>query len=384
MILRQIRATEVRVPFRSGWTDSPEYGTSSWKDQTKWILEIETADGLTGIGETPRGVSRASIEWISRSLAGRSLDTLNLTQLALPVGGEGYLLAPADSRERGDDWEYSLPDRVPFFGFEIALWDLLGKRAQLPLFTLFGGAWRQSIPMGFWIGRMTPADAARQMEIGLEMGFRSLKMKAFPQDDIAEVVGAIRKTAGFDLPITIDPNRKFQRLSETLRIDRSLQNFAEITYEDPFPYHAIEWRELRRVTGRSLIWHATKSSLRADPIQAAIDGSCDGVNISPFSAKEILNHAENAAVNRILHWQGSGLDLGIFDAFLLHTSAASQTAALPGDAIGHLLRENDLIEESLVPIDSAIPVPRMPGLGVTLDTGALAHYQVNSLHFPEK
>lgn len=381
MKISTIRATEVRVPFKAGWTDSPEFGSAAWKDQTKWILEIETVDGLTGIGETPRSVSRGSIEWISRSLIGRSLDSLNFAQLALPAGGEGYLLPPADSENRGEDWEYSLPDRVPYFGFEIALWDLLGRRAQLPLYTLFGGAWRQRIPMGFWIGRMNPRDAARQTEVALSLGFQSLKMKAFPQDPIAEIVGAIRHTAGFDLPITIDPNRKFQRLGDTLKIDRTLTAYSEISYEDPFPYHAIEWRELRRLTGRPLIWHATKSSLRADPIQAAIDGSCDGLNISPFSAKEILNHAENAAVNRLPHWQGSGLDLGIFDAFLLHTSAASQTAALPGDAIGHLLREDDLIEESLTPIDSAIPVPTHPGLGVTLDARALAHFRVSSLEF---
>jgi len=381
MNITSIRATEVHVPFKVGWTDSPEYGTSSWKEQTKWILQIDSSDGTTGLGETPRGVPRSAIESIAKALLGKRLDAINFAQLTLPAGGDGYLLPPSDSADRGPDWEYSVTNRTPFFGFEIALWDLLGKRAGLPLFTLFGGAWRRSVPMGFWIGRMNPKDAARQTEIALSLGFRSMKMKAFPQDNIAEIVGAIRNVAGFDLPLVIDPNRKFQRLGDTLRIDRTLRAFPDISYEDPFPYNATTWRELRRATERPLIWHATTPGTRANAIQAASDGICEGVNISPFSAREILTEAENAARHRLPHWQGSGLELGIMDAFLLHTSAASQTAALPGDAIGHLLRDDDLIQETLTPVDSAIPVPDGPGLGVTLDAAAAARYQVGALRF---
>jgi L-alanine-DL-glutamate epimerase-like enolase superfamily enzyme len=381
MKITRIQATEVHVPFREGYTDSPEFGSSSWKCSRKWILEIETSEGVTGIGETPRGISKVAVEGISLQLVGKRVEDLNFSRLGLPAGGEGYLLPPVDSENKGADWEYQITDCVPFFGFEIALWDLLGKRAGLPLFLLFGGAWRREIPMGFWIGRMNPADAARQTEIGLAMGFRSLKMKAFAQDNIAAIVQAIHSAAGFPLPIVIDSNRKFNRLGEALRIDRSLGDIEGISYEDPFDYHPVEWLEFRRLTGRPLIWHATAKQLRADPVRASQEGTCDGINISPFSCREILTHAENASRHQLLHWQGSGLDLGIIDAFLLHTSAASRTAALPGDAIGHLLREDDLINESLLPVNSAIPVPAGSGLGVTLDHKAVERYSLDTMEF---
>lgn len=381
MKISHIRATEVCVPFRTGWTDSPEYGTSSWKTLGKWILEVETPEGLCGIGETPRGIGRATVEKIGHHLIGRNIASVNLSQIMLPPGGDGYALSPADSQNRGPDWEYQIPDRTPFFGFEIALWDLIAKHARLPLYQIFGGAWRDRIPMGFWIGRMTPNDAARQTEMAVAMGFRSLKMKAFPQDDIAAIVRAIRSAAGFDLPIVIDPNRKFHRFCEALRIDHTLRDLAEISYEDPFSYHPVEWQEFRRATGRPLILHAAHAGVRADPALVARDGACDYVNISPFSAREILTDAAVAAKHRILHWQGTGLDLGIIDTFLLHTSAAAQTASLPGDAIGHLLREDDLIEEPLLPIDSAIPIPTGSGLGVTLDRKNLESYRIDQMEF---
>ncbi|MBN8708279.1 MAG: hypothetical protein BGO12_15275 [Verrucomicrobia bacterium 61-8] len=381
MKITRILATEVHVPFRSGWTDSPQYGTSSWKTLSKWILEITTSDGLSGLGETPRGIGRAAVERIARHLLGRDLGSVNLSQIMIPPGGDGYALSPVDSENRGPDWEYHIADRTPFFGFEIALWDLMARRARLPLFQIFGGAWRDRVPMGFWIGRMTPADAARQVEIAMEMGFRSLKMKAFPQDDIAGIVRAVRSAAGFAMPIVIDPNRKFHRFREALDIDFSLRDQTDIAYEDPFPYHPAEWQEFRRATGRPLILHAIAAGVGADPHRVAQDGACDYVNISPFSAREILTDAATAARHRLLHWQGTGLDLGIIDAFLLHTSAAAQTASLPGDAIGHLLREDDLIEEDLKPVESAIPVPTGPGLGVTLDRRRMESYRVDQMDF---
>lgn len=381
MKVSRIQATEVCVPFRSGWTDSAQYGSSSWKTLSKWILEIETTDGLSGLGETPRGIGRAAVERTARHLIGRCIDSINLSQLMIPPGGDGYALSPADSQDRGPDWEYHIVDRTPHFGFEIAIWDLMAKRAQLPLFQILGGAWRDRVPMGFWIGRMTPSDAARQAEIAVEMGFRSLKMKAFPQDDIAGIVRAVRSAAGFTMPIVIDPNRKFHRFREALDIDYSLRDETDISYEDPFTYHPVEWQEFRRATGRPLILHAAAAGVRADPYRVAQDGACDYVNISPFSAREILTDAAIAAKFRILHWQGTGLDLGIIDAFLLHTSAASQTASLPGDAIGHILREDDLIEEQLIPVESAIPVPAAPGLGVTLDRRSMASYRIDQMEF---
>ena len=374
MRIERIQATEVEVPFRTGWTDSAEYGASSWKSQSKWIIEVTLAGGLIGIGETPRGVTGRAVEMLGKHLLGKALADINLSQLYLPPGGDGYLLPPRDSIHPGDDWEYQVPDRVPHLGFEIALWDLMGKLAGLPLHALFGGSWRKSVPMGFWIGRMNAADAERQARTAVELGFQSMKIKAFPQDDIASVVRAVHAGAGFAMPVVIDSNRKFQRLGDALKIDRTLREFDGVSYEDPFPYHPTEWQEFRRSTERPLYWHATKSQIRADPVRAGMDGTCDGLNISPFSAKEILRDAENASLFNLLHWQGSGLDLGIFDAFLLHTSAASRTAGLPGDAIGHVLREDDLIEEELPVIAGAIVVPEKPGLGVTPDRSALRRY----------
>lgn len=363
MQIRKIRATEVRVEFRDGWTDSEEFGRGEWEKTPKWIIEVEFDNGVRGLGESPRGVGREAVEHLAHQLAGKRLAEINLKQPALPKGGNAYALPPENSISRGDLWEYVPRDTTAWCAFEMACRDAMGKAAGLPLASLFGGAWRDRVPMAFWIGRLNPRDAAAQTRRAVEWGFRSMKMKAFFQDDIAAVVGAIREAAGFPIPITIDPNLKFYRFAQALEVDRTLRDFTGITYEDPFPYHPVEWQEFRRRTGRQLIWHANKDGSRADPIKAAMDGACDGLNISYDSADEIFRDAGIASQFGMIHWQGTGLDLGIYDAFRLQTSAACRTAVLPGDAVGHLLRKDDLIEESLVPIEGNIPLPKGAGPG---------------------
>src|SRR5437868_622653 len=72
-IIDRVRVTPVLVPAKPDSLNSPEItdedadflakfkvGKSfdDFVNQTKWILEIETADGLCGIGETYRSVER--------------------------------------------------------------------------------------------------------------------------------------------------------------------------------------------------------------------------------------------------------------------------------------------------------------------------------------
>jgi muconate cycloisomerase len=94
--------------------------------------------------------------------------------------------------------------------------------------------------------------------------------------------------------------------------------------------------------------------------------------------------AEVAAQFGIAHWQGTGLDLGILDAIRLQSSAAARTCVLSGDAIGHRIREDDLILEEFPVSDGQILVPKGPGLGVTLDREAMQRYQLRRETITEK
>src|SRR5690242_12824649 len=76
-------------------------GLSTFDAVPKWIVRLHTDTGLTGIGESSRGESEASVDLGIAALVGRDPRTLPLHQLPLPAG-------------------------AAYTTFEMALFDLLG------------------------------------------------------------------------------------------------------------------------------------------------------------------------------------------------------------------------------------------------------------------
>jgi len=370
MKVSSIVATEVRVPMRKGYVDSAIYGDAEWKHLPKWIIELQFDNGIVGLGESPRGVTWPEVKQFGEFLVGKSLTELQLQRIFLAQEANNDMLTPPASKVPSRRWEYDYPKGYVYYGFECALFDAWGKVSDLPVSSLMGGAFRDRVATSFWIGRMTPDDAARQAARARKLGFTTLKMKASIEDDLPATVKAIREAAGEPFPIVIDPNNRFFRLVEALQVARTLDRFEDIWFEDPFPYQKEDWLEFRRQTRRPLVWHTSW------PWVAAQDRACDYLNLSSYSNWETRFLAEVAAKFGMLHWQGTGLDGGILDALRLHSSAAARTCVLSGDAIGHRIREDDLIVEELKVSDGCILVPTGVGLGVHLDREAMKRYRL--------
>ena len=185
---------------------------------------------------------------------------------------------------------------------------------------------------------------------------------------MVEIVRAIKSVAGSDAPVVIDPNLRFYRLCETLAIASKLEEFTNVMLEDPFPLQVGEWQLFRQSSRVPLVLHSA-----GDLSTAIQEHCCDHLNLGG-SAWQFLADAHLAWTFGMRCWHGSGVELGILDAFILHKSAAARCCTLAGDAFGHLIRSDDLIVETLEIRNGAIRVPTGPGLGVTLDKKAVAKY----------
>ena len=99
-------------------------------------LEIDTEDGLTGLGETFRGA--ATVETmihaeIAPQLLGRDASAIESINALLTQPYVGYNASGAETRAAS--------------AVDIALWDLAGQRQQVPLYQALGGAARTGIPV---------------------------------------------------------------------------------------------------------------------------------------------------------------------------------------------------------------------------------------------
>ncbi|HWL53533.1 MAG TPA: mandelate racemase/muconate lactonizing enzyme family protein [Chthoniobacteraceae bacterium] len=366
-VIDRIIATEVIVPARKHAVDRPEFGASLFDQKSKWMIEIFTSGGLVGYGESRRGASRASMERSANHLLGKPLHSLAWNCPVPPDlsadSAWGHATPPVPHRFHEMDFTSLDGD----FGYSVAILDLWAKSLQVPLHRFLGGSVRDAVPTSWWFGRSDPAHAAQQMQIGLAHGFTSVKIKVTADDDVEGIVRAIKEVAGPETLIVIDPNGRFYRRSEALKIARRLERYPNIILEDPFPFEIREWQLFRAQTSLPLALH------KGDWVLGAREHACDYVNLG-FPVHRFLGNARAAFLMGLLCWHGSGVELGVLDSYMLHASAVAPNCALPGDAMGHRIRESSLIEEELAVANGAIEVPQGPGLGVTLDRAALRHY----------
>lgn len=369
-IITRVRATPVRVPAKPDSLNSPEIEDedtafltkfkvgATWADfvnQTKWILELETAEGMIGIGETYRSVIEEELFPLLPTLLGQ--DVLRLNWRALPVEHP------------------RIYDAV-----ECAVLDLAGKLLGVPVYQLLGGAYRNRVECSGWTGRRTPQDAARKAKEAMERGHRVFKFKCADNDPIRDWATAIQAACGNGIRILLDPNQRWGTVAQTLALLEGVPKELLYGLEDPVDRQDYAaFRELRERLGIPLFIHISlpyrhQGQRAEDALQVLKEQCADGFNFNgPLFA--FVQLAALAALDGKACWRGSEVDLGILETAALHSCSAAASCTIPSDIFGELVRVDDLIEPGLRFEAGKALVPQSVGLGVELDRDALERYR---------
>lgn len=363
-----IRAHEVVAPARKGATDSESMG--GFMDGVVWhqmpivLLEFRSSDDVVALGEVTRGFTigelRPMLEaLVGVKLAGVSLATLPPAFRQPPMWNLLEMHAPP---------LWASPSPV-LAAVEVALLDWAGKRLGCRAVDLLGGAYRDRVSVDYWCGRQSPADLGPLVARARELGFRGIKTKSRSGDPTVAQIKAIKSAGGADFGVTIDPMFQWHSPHDALHTFRSLDRFANVRIEDPFPQDRPEfWQRVRSVSGVPLIWHARG----IDPARRALEARCaDGFNCSGGIA-EFLTIAHAVETAGYSCWHGSMIELGVGQAAHLHAAAAARCCTMASDFCSGFVREHTLVTWDWPYRDGSLPLPPGPGLGVELDLGAVA------------
>jgi len=140
---------------------------------------------------------------------------------------------------------FQIPPAVTVVDY--ALWDLLGKIKNQPIYQLLGGKANEKLMFNFFItGQLspTPQGKAEEAKKVVAAGVKSLSLKAGPnwgnpdmKADVANV-RAVRKAVGDDIELCVDTNGGYDYTS-ALDLGRRLEEFNLFKYEQPVPYWDI-------------------------------------------------------------------------------------------------------------------------------------------------
>ena len=374
MKITKVDCYQVVVLTHPDRVNSEDFGPAVFDETAKIVMEAYTDEGLVGLGETPRGTGEA---YVRSTLS--LLKDVELTEIC-------FQEPPLCDMSENDMFGHEHPQRpnrltersfVSYSdqGFHALLLDLLGKKVGLPVSALMGGAYRDRVRVDYWMGRMTPEDSARVCKDAKELGYSGVKSKCALEDDNVERAQAILDVCGSDFKITFDPNSRFYRYGEAISMLKRLANVGNIgCVEDPFNKFDLEGYRLLR--GHGLFPVALHLNYNSQLIDAIRGDACDFMNLGGLPWQ--VHHAGSTCwLAGIPTWHGSGLDLGITEAMMLHICAATKSMTRPSDILGRNIRQHNLVTNPFTVTDGTIQVPTAPGLGVELDRDALDRHTTN-------
>ena len=360
-----MKITEIKTfPFRCGWRD--------------WLfLKVYTDEGISGLGEAGLAVYERSVS-----------DLIHDLEVYLVGKDPRQIELHWNTIYRDSYWQPSATLLSALGGIEMALWDILGKSLNVPVYILLGGACHSRIKVynnDWYLSARSLEDYAKLAQQAVAQGFRHLKWDPFWGYDIfidgdqmrraKECVRIVREAVGDEVELLIEMHGRFSP-DTAIRMARELEEYNPYWIEEPIPPNCT-------VDALAKVSASTRIPVAAGERISTRWGYWDVLNKQAVSVIQpdiiccggILEAKKVAAMAQV-HYIGvaphsaSGPALA---AASIHLDACTpnfliQELFYPDQAAyGEILKEH-----FIVPKNGFIELPTKPGLGLELDEKAVS------------
>lgn len=386
----------MRIKDIKTWVTVPPTGIggSFWV-----ILKITTDNGIEGIGEcygipVSGDIACSMIEdTFERYFVGE--DPHHIETLFRRVYSAGFTQRP-DISMMG-----------VFSGIEIALWDILGKAHEQPVYNLIGGRFHPRIRTYTYLyphnvdAKGNPSDnsgdvyhdpdaAARRALDYLEMGFTAIKQdpagpysfqggRELSLHELArtvENIRRIREAVGDRADILVGTHGQMTT-SSALRLARQLEPFDPLWFEEPCPPDQME--AIGRVAGATSIPVATGERLTTK--QEFHQALKTGVSILQPDIGRSGGILETRKISTLAELFNAQIAPHIYCGPIAHAAAAHVAFSSPAFLILETIQSafhDAVVEQPLAWEGGYMPAPTAPGLGIALNEAAVEAHPYTS------
>ena len=366
-----IRATTVTVPLHAPLRHS---NGAHWGRFVRTLVEVETDDGLIGLGEMGGGgeSAEAAFRQLKTYLVGHNPFELEAMRFKI--------CNPTASLYNNRTQLHA--------ALEFACLDIMGKFLNVPVYDLLGGKVRDIVGFASYLffryphaqtgaGEVRTVDqlVAEAKALKASHGFTAHKLKGgvFAPDYELEAFRAMAHAVGPD-SVRYDPNAALST-EAAIRFGHAIEDLNNDYFEDP------TWglNGMRRVREKVRIPLATNTvvinfeqlatNVRDPAVDVILLDTTFWGGIRP--CVKAAGVCETFQTGIAVHSSG---ELGVQLATMLHLGAVVPNLAFKADAHYHHLVD-DVIVGGLMPyVNGEITVPSGPGLGVTLDRERVGKY----------
>ena len=345
------------------------------------LVQIHTDEGITGISEGGRNLNvfRAYLDDLIKPLLIGEDPTRPRKIWELLALGKGQQATRFPSQIVG--------------AIDVALWDITGKAAGMPIYQLLGGASRTEIPLYWSRGNgwsKSPEEMLSEVQEGYDKGYRAFKVRmdwrdyrqdANPAKDFA-IFKKCREWLPEDCPLSFDASCGYS-VPTAIEQGRRFEDLGIAHFEEPLPQY--DYPGLKQVvdsldcavsTGEQEIssWRIRDLMHLGNPdiLQPDI------LNVGGLS--EMMRVYEMAAVyNKIV--MPHSPSVGANSMASLHLYSTVTNAVRPHEFseefTGPVEQVAKLFKEPVLPRNGSISIPDRPGLGLEVDPEALEKFIVD-------
>ena len=371
MKIIDIRATPVTVPLEAPLRHA---NGCHWGRFVRTVVEVETDEGLIGLGEMGGGGESAvaAFNGLKPYLLGH--DPTRLEQMRFLIANPTASL-------------YNNRTQV-LAALEFACLDILGQKWGVPVYDILGGRVRDYVPFASYLFFRYPngedhAGEVRTCEqllaeakaLKQQYGFTSHKLKGgvFPPEYELECYRALAESLPGD-SFRFDPNGVWST-EQAIWFGQRIEDLKNDYLEDPvFGLHGMRrTREKVRMplaTNTVVVgFEQLAANIRETAVDVILLDTTFWGGIRPCVKAAGICEAFQLGV--AVHSSG---ELGIQLATMLHLGAAVPNLTFAADAHYHHLVDDVIEGGKLTYCHGAIPVPNAPGLGVKLDRDRMKEY----------
>ena len=371
MKITDIKVTTVTVPLEAPLRHS---NGAHWGRFVRTVIEVETDEGITGLGEMGGGGESAELAFagLKSYLVGH--DPFELERMRFAICN------PTASLYNNRTQLYA--------ALEFACLDIIGKKLGVPVHDLLGGRVRERVAFASYLffrypnpetgrGEVRTAEqlVAEAKALKAAHGFTSHKLKGgvFPPDYELACFRALAAAVPGE-GVRYDPNGVMTP-DQAIQFGRAIEDLRNDYLEDP-TYGLASMRRVREKVRMPLATNTVvvnfeqlAANIRDPAVDVILLDTTFWGGIRPCIKAAGICEAFGLGV--AVHSSG---ELGIQLATMLHLGAVVPNLGFAADAHYHHLADDIIEGGKFVYRDGAIAVPRTPGLGVTLDREKLGKY----------
>lgn len=264
-------------------------------------------------------------------------------------------------------------------GVDLAVYDLVGRAFNLPIWALIGGRRMDRVPMVGVVGIISPEQAARDALEQVALGFDTIKIKIGldGEEDVSRVE-AVRKAVGDRIKLRVDGNTGYD-LDTALWVFQRMEPFRLEWIEQPLPGWDLDG--MARLTRDLQTPIAVDESMYTDhdAYRCLKTGATRVVNIKVakcggiYRAQKIAAVAAAAGANCFL---GGCIETTPGMAASVHFYAATPGVISGAEVNGPSHYVDDIVKQPMDMVKNAVRVPDTPGLGVEIDLDKVRQYTV--------